>query len=266
MKIFGKMVLLAIVAVMVLTVNASPGPDYAITKKFGKKDVIKVNTISGDCIVRKAVDDGIEVMVLNNHSPRDAFEPKFRVSGNTLKLDERTNGSTNGNSMWALSVPEGTRVEFESASGGLSIYGLEGVFVAKTTSGNIRIEDCRGRFHMSTASGDVNASGVVIEGNSTFGSASGVVNVKLAQSAEHDLHLGTASGKAILDYCGNPIKGHFEFTAKARQGRIVSPFDFDAEEEFDNHHDLYVRKTAIKEIEDPHVTIGTASGRAILRQ
>jgi len=264
MQTFGKVALIVIAAIMLLAVNAAAAGDYAITKKFGTKEVIRVNTISGDCIVRRGVSDEIEVVVINNYTPGDAFEPKFRVHGNTLKLDERINGTTNGNSTWAVSVPEGTQVEFESASGDLSIHGLKGVFVAKMASGNVEIENCRGGFHMNTASGDIDVSGVVIEKKSTFGSASGRVNVELAQSPGHDLQLGSASGRAILGYCGNPIRGYFEFTAKARQGGVVSPFDFDAEEEFHKHGELYLRKTFTKEIGEPHVTIGTASGRAVL--
>ena len=34
-----------------------------------------------------------------------------------------------------------------------------------------------------------------------------------------------ASGRAQLSYGGNPLQGHFEFTAKVRGGRIVSPVD-----------------------------------------
>lgn len=266
MRAFGKLALLAVVAVWLLVVSASPAPNYTITKKFGKKELVRIQTVSGDCVVRRGIGDEIEVMVVNGYSPRGSFQPEFRVRGNTLRVYERIYSSNHGSATWTLIVPQGTEIEFSSASGCLTVYGLEGDFRANTASGDVQIEKCRGKFKLSTASGNVDATGVVINGESVISSASGTVNIELSKGIEHDLHVGSASGRVIVDYCGNPIRGYFEFTAKVRQGHIVSPFQFEVEEKFHKHGDLYVRKVFKKGSEGPNVTIGTASGRVVLRE
>jgi len=86
----------------------------------------------------------------------------------------------------------------------------------------------------------------------------------LAQTSEFDLDVSTASGRATLDYDGNPIKGFFEMVSKDRRGRIKCPFDFEDEERFDRWGDTYVRKTFTREGNEPRITIQTASGRATL--
>lgn len=174
--------------------------------------------------------------------------------------------------------------DISTASGSFDLDSCSGIFDAKTASGNIRAtrcsgdfdmsvasgsisaRDCRGDFDLSTASGSVRASDVIIGGRSSFSSASGSAYVTLAESSEHDLRVSSASGKAILDYDGHPIKGHFEFVARERKGRIDSPFDFDEEDEFRRHGDWYMRKSFAMEGEAPEIRVETASGTAALRK
>ena len=102
--------------------------------------------------------------------------------------------------------------------------------------------------------------------DASFQTASGDVEVQLGATAEHDLEVSTASGRATLDYSGHPIKGRFEFVSKDRRGRIKCPFEFDDERRFDRWGDTYVRKTFTRDGEEPLIFIETASGRATLKE
>ncbi len=126
--------------------------------------------------------------------------------------------------------------------------------------------NCTGEFDLSTASGDIDAAGVVLEFASSFTTASGSVEVQLGATAEFDLDVSTASGRATLDYNGNPVKGSFEFVSKDRRGRIKCPFDFEDERRFDRWGDTYVRKTFTRGGDEPRIVIETASGRATLSE
>jgi DUF4097 and DUF4098 domain-containing protein YvlB len=163
---------------------------------------------------------------------------------------------------------EGGQGEFDisTASGDIEAYQLQGEFDMSTASGDIEISDSQGMFDLSCASGGVETSNIIIEEESSFSTASGEVYVKLGKTSEYDLDISSASGRAILDYNGNPIKGTFEFTAKKRRGRIESPFSFDHEEEYERYDQIYMRKTFTKGGSAPKIIISTASGKAALRQ
>ena len=143
---------------------------------------------------------------------------------------------------------------------------IKGYIDMSTASGNIDVADSQGTFELSCASGDIDASNILIEAESSFSTASGKVYVMPAKSPEYDLELSTASGRATLDYHGNPIIGYFEFTARKDKGKITSPIKFDKEEEFKRGEYVYVKKSFTKDREIPKITIKTASGRAILKK
>jgi hypothetical protein len=121
-------------------------------------------------------------------------------------------------------------------------------------------------FKIASASGDIEAFGLEIDAPSSLASASGSVNVRIGKTPEYDLNVGSASGKAVLDYDGNPLAGYFEFEANDRTGDIDSPVDFDDEETFYKNEQRYVRKWFVMGRDEPEITIGTGSGRAVLRK
>lgn len=286
---------------LLLASGALAGPKREESRSFEGIEVIRIGTISGDCIVQKGAGDGVEVEVVWSYRPRGSFEPKFRERGKVLKLNEDMYGSNSGHSTWILTVPDGIEIRFHSSSGGLEIEGLTGEFSCETASGDIQIDNCKGEFDLSTASGDielmecegdfqatcasgdievndcrggfevstasgtVRADGVVLGDVSVFSTASGRVMVGLAESAEYDLRVSTASGRAILDYGGNELKGYFEFACKYRDGRIEAPVDFDDEEQYRRWGDRYVRKWFTKGTDSPQIFVETASGKAVLR-
>ena len=288
--------------VVLLAAGALAGPKQEEVRSFDGIKAIRINTVSGDCVIQRGTGDKVEVEVVWSYRPRDSFEPKFRERDEVLRLSEDMYGSNSGHSTWTLTVPDGIEVRFNSASGGLDIEGLTGEFNAETASGDFRAENCKGTFDLNTASGDiefrdcegdfqlntasgdvevsdclggfeantasgsVRAEGVALQDASTFSTASGRVMVVLAESAKHDLRVSTASGRATLDYGGNEINGYFEFVCKTRGGRIVSPVDFDDEEQYRRWGDRYVRKWFTKGTDTPQIYIETASGKAVLKE
>lgn len=157
-------------------------------------------------------------------------------------------------------------IDLSTASGEITAKNVEGDMDMSTASGEIGISGAKGVFDLSCASGEIDATEIAITGESEFSTASGSVRIVLAETSEYDLSLSTASGDVTLDYAGNPVKGYFEFEARKRHGRIASPFDFDDEEEFERHGDLYVRKSFSKAGESPSIFLKTASGRVELKK
>jgi len=157
-------------------------------------------------------------------------------------------------------------IEIETASGDINTDNCSGIFDMGTASGDIETDGCRGEFSLGTASGDIDAQDITLDQPSDFGAASGDVYVVLAQTAEHDLELSTASGRAVLDYNGNTIKGFFEFTAREKHGRIDAPYDFDNVEEFERWDNDYIRKSFTLKSDTPEILLETASGKVTLEE
>jgi hypothetical protein len=111
----------------------------------------------------------------------------------------------------------------------------------------------------------VDARSLTIDEESNLGAASGNVYVAVAATPAFDLSVGSASGSAILDYCGNRVKGLITFTAKVHGGEIECPFALEGKERFHRSGEEYVRKTVTKETDTPLIEIGTSSGLAELR-
>ncbi len=156
--------------------------------------------------------------------------------------------------------------DFSTASGDIDTRDLKGEIEFNTASGDIDVKDSKGVFELSCASGDIEASNILIDEESSFSTSSGDVKVKLAKSNEYDLDLSSSSGNVTLNYNGNPIKGFFEFSAKKRRGRIISPIDFDNEEEIERNGYTIQKKSFTKDGKTPRVLIETSSGKIVLKK
>lgn len=318
-------------------VNIYGGNKQEIHKTFKNKTSVKINTLSGDCVVKKGPGPDIEVFFVHTYSNL-AFEPQFIEENSTLILKDKFRLSGSGDSTWHVTVPEKTNIHFNSISGDFSVEGLKSNIYAKTISGGVRawncvgdldlgsvsgnmdiqdlsgklnirnvssdlrvkklsgdiyvktysgdveaedlqgiitikvpsgdvdIKDAKGSFQIKSASGDIDASGIILTKPSHFKVASGSVYISLAQRADYDLTLDSASGDVVLNYNGNPIEGYFEFKASLDSGEIIAPFPFDKEEEIEKWGKTYVIKSFKRVAEIPRIYIYTATGKAVLKE
>lgn len=160
----------------------------------------------------------------------------------------------------------GGEVELSTASGEIEAVDIDDEIELSTASGDIEISNSRGIFNLGCASGSVKAEEIKIEGMSNFSTASGEVEVILAETSKYDLELSTASGDVVLDYNGHSIEGYFEFVARKRRSRIKCPFDFEDEEEFEKNGHTYVRKSFHKKGKTPEIHLHTATGTVELKK
>ncbi len=279
-----KVSIFILIGILILSLSSFANPKREFVREFDKKELVSLKTIAGDCIIKTGDNDKITVKVINEYSPRDSFEPSFRERDNSLRMKEKIYGSNRGGSTWIITVPEGTEIDFSSTSGGImirdyngelrgstasgdyEIINCKGYFYLNTASGYYGIENCQGEFDIHSASGNIDAQGIIITEESDFASASGNVKVTMGATPEHDLNVGSASGRALLNYDGNKMIGLFELTARYDLGRIDAPFEFDDVEKFRKNGQRYILKSFTRETDQPLITIGTASGRATLRE
>ncbi len=256
----------ASLALCILLAGADTRQEQVVEKLFPRKGLIKIWTMAGNVQIESSATDSIAVQVIYAPLPRESFIPIFEESGNELSLREQVEDSYDGGSSWTLHIPRGIRVECSSLTGGVSFKEVAGDFFCSTKAGDIRVEDCGGRFDLHSVSGDLEAREVKVDSASNFASLSGSVTVVLAQAPTCSLTVSSSFDDAVLDYHGHPISGTFEFSARAVKGDIFAPFDFDRQEEFLKDDLSYIRKVFTRGQAEPFIQIRTSEGTARLKE
>ena len=164
--------------------------EKTISRVFKGKDTIKINTVSGDCVIEKSSDSKIYVDVTFTFDPK-RFIPEFVEGNGTLKIKEefKGRGSSRGRSLWKIKIPNKLKVIFNSASGDLRISDLSLKLKSNTASGDFKLENLKGKVTLSTASGDLKLYS--LKGNLIYDSASGDLKIKKVNGS---INYSTASG------------------------------------------------------------------------
>ena len=164
-----------------------------VTKTFSAKESIKINLVSGDCVVKSTAGNDIKVYLSYSY-PDDCFKYKFKELGGELEIREKVDGRCSGESDWEIEVPKNVKVHFNSASGNLEINGIENNVSSNTASGDVKISNINGDVELNTASGDVAMDNIT--GSLKITTASGDVKVDelMAESS-----ISTASGDVAIE-------------------------------------------------------------------
>lgn len=160
----------------------------AITKTYPGVKKIRMTTKSGSCKITRGGKD--VVLSLEHTYDSDEYEPEIELEGDRLMIGERFNErNTQGTANWTLQVPDGTRIDFNTGSGDISVGDVNIEFDSNTGSGNIFLTGTKGNLDCNTGSGDIELEQFdgEIKGNTGSGS------IKVRQSLG-DLRLNTGSG------------------------------------------------------------------------
>jgi len=161
-----------------------------IDKTFDAKKNVRIETTSGDCVIKAGEDGKINVHVEYSERAAESFEADIQEKSNSIRIKERWHGRNSGGRVtWTITVPSETEIEFSTASGDLSVDNINNVIDASTASGDVTIDNAQGDMEISTASGDIDVS--ESKGKLDFSTASG--DIKSSQLAG-ELDFSTASG------------------------------------------------------------------------
>ena len=229
--------------------GSSVSGDVAWTITVPPNTEIEFSTASGSLTV-----ENLTKSVEGNTASGD-----FTITGFKGEIDVSTaSGDVN------LENVEG-RIDVSTASGNVDAVNVRGEIDMSTASGDVEVEDSKG-LDLSRASGSVEAAKIHCEEESEFSTASGHVSVALAETPKVDLDLSSASGRVTLDCRGFSLQGTITCTVRKHHGRIIAPFDFDKEEEFEENDDTYIRKTVVKGSPAPLILLETSSGSVTIKR
>ena len=161
-----------------------------VHEEYEAKKNVRIETASGDCIVKGGGSDKIIVHLEYSERLKDNFEPDIQERSNSIRIKERWFGrSSGGRVLWTITVPPTTEVELSTASGDVSLEDLSNVVDASAASGDFTILACKGELEVSTASGDIDIT--ELTGKVDFSTASG--DIKSSQ-LNGEVEFSTASG------------------------------------------------------------------------
>jgi hypothetical protein len=162
--------------------------EHEICKTFKDIKVVQLNTFSGDCVVKKASGSEVEILFIHTYS-NARFEPRFEEDGDKLILKEKFHLSGSGDSTWHISVPDKTRVLFQSISGNFTASGVKGGITANTVSGDLAVRDCKGELNLKSISGELDVKNL-----SGYINVTGVSSSLDIKDLSGEIRIITASG------------------------------------------------------------------------
>ena len=192
-----KVIGIAVATVLVGGYAALAGGNSEATTKtatFSRKEVVSVSTDSANIDIKADDVNTIEVVVSYTYSP-DRYDPQFVEKNGELLLKEKfIRSSSRGWAVWTVTVPKDTKIVANSASGSISVRGLEEQCSLNTASGMISVLGNKGSVGVNTASGKIEVKD--LHGDLSTNSASGNL---IGRNVRGKVHANSASGRIELD-------------------------------------------------------------------
>jgi hypothetical protein len=194
-----KYMILALIALV-----ASTGTILAqktVTKNYSGVKRIKLNTASGNCVLKKSSGSSVDVELKHTYEENE-YTPRFEQEGERLIISEDHHGNnSHGNAEWKISVPDGVSINFSTGSGDLVASGVNIKLDANTGSGDLEFSSMKGELDANTGSGNVEVAD--FNGNAKVNTGSGDMEIR-DTDGELDLNCGSgdirvSSAKGLFD-------------------------------------------------------------------
>jgi len=201
------------------------------TFAFDKGGSVEVGVASGDIVITAWNRPEARIHATTERGWIDA-----QLSSHRIMIDTRANRGRSGETHVEISVPVGTRVQANSASGDIRITGTGAEVEAGSASGSIEVIDAtesitvhtvsgdlhaaklRGRTRLGTTSGDLTAEDVT--GDLTAGTVSGDIKLSGVKSS----HVSTSTVSASVEYTGTiDPTGSYEFSTHSGDVQLEIP-------------------------------------------
>ena len=229
------------------------------------------NSMRGESHWTLKVPDGMEIDFNSGSGNLELSDLKVEMKFNTGSGDatvERVNGEldfNSGSGDFQFNQVEG-EIKTNSGSGNHRMNSVNASVKANSGSGDVELDRSSGEFKLNTGSGDVEAENITLNDDGNFNTGSGDVEVSLLTTLDHDIHLNSGSGDAVLDFNGQKIEGTVVMKAKKRGGNIRAPFEFDRVEEIEENGDIYIKKTKKLGNKNIDIYVSTGTGSAVIRE
>jgi len=274
-----------------------------INKTYSGIDELEIELVLSSCEIIKSNDTKIHVNVEYTYN-EDVYKVVFKEKTDKLVVEEKfeDNDDNDGESIWKISIPDGMEVEFSSATGCLTLKGInaklegssgtgcltgenlsgkyelgsgtgnievtdsEGDFELNSGTGNVKISNSKGEFDANSGTGKVIAENIIILDSADMGSGTGKVIVINVQGKEFELEISSGTGNVELDLDGKKLDGHYILESRDKKGRIVSPFKIENTEEIDEGDSKRIRKSFTIGKSNTEISLSSGTGKVVLKK
>ena len=190
------------VALVCLIAVSAVAQDFQKSYSLAPGSRVAVKNVSGNVVVNGYPGSDVVIAAIKEGPDRELvqIEEQQDAQGITVVARYPQNTRCDASVRFELRVPAGTEYNFDSlssASGNVSVEGVQGKVRARTASGNVSVRQARGSIDATSASGNVEVQGV--SGAVNARTASGDVDVELlAQSPADEMKFATASGNVTV--------------------------------------------------------------------
>lgn len=191
------------------------GTGYAGQRyEFSDVKKIKLEGVSGDLVVLPGEGDQVVVELFSDVKPKRSFRGDVEQDDKTVYLEEHwRGGSSHGEVRWTVYLPKDIKppkITVSTASGDLSAEGITARFRFTSASGDIELSGVTlvDGSSFSTASGDIVLNEMTVDEGSEFSTASGDVELEGVTIME-DCSFSTASGEVSARHC----RGFFQLSS-----------------------------------------------------
>ncbi len=185
--------ILVIAFLMTFAINAS-ATGGEINKIFPAKEKIKIRTAGGNLKIIKGSADKIIVNIIHTFN-EDDIEFDFNECDDRLYFTESYSCHVcSGESDWTVTVPENTKITFNSSSGNFEIENNTGELDIRLSCGDIDVKQFSGDVELKTSSGKVQLDNV--EGDIEVYCSSGDIN---AENIKGDFDFKASSGDIKIE-------------------------------------------------------------------
>lgn len=233
-----------------------------IHETYSSVSKITLNLALGDVQLSESTSGKVD---LSGDYDSDQMDVRITLDNGHLKIEEKSKrkNQNDSRSSYALMVPAGLDVKVNTGTGDINLQdvnaeidvntgtgeirlkGFDGVANLNTGTGNIAAEKSSGKINLNSGTGDVSlsqvkgslsansgtgdvhAKGISPDDKAAFNSGTGDVRLSLEGPVTADMSVNSGTGKASLDFNGQPFDGTLIMVCHEKSGSIASNFDFD---------------------------------------
>lgn len=211
-KIYGSAILISASLFMSGYLH-SESKEKIVHSIYDSKNKIVLALNMGDCSIKASHDGKIHVDL--SYFYECYYEPIMKNCADELLIREvfKSEKRNGGYSHWVLAVPDGTKIQFKSATGGIQIDGASVEISGSTGTGQIDIRKAKGIISISTGTG-----GVSVEdsgGNIKVATGTGRI---LVRNSNGQLNVQAGTGEILIE--GVTLEGKSYFSSGAEKIHI----------------------------------------------
>lgn len=188
--------------------SAKVREDFERVIPFSASGSFEIENSNGSILVKTWSEDTVRIVAekeAKSQDDLDDIEIVIDGSGDTVSVETVHHRRSNrGKVSYVISIPADANVSVVTVNGSVTIKGIHGHVVARSTNGSLKVEGIVGEIDARTTNGSIRARyEQATDGSHTFKTTNGSVRIYLPSDAGGDFEANTVNGSIKVDFTTN---------------------------------------------------------------